>query len=169
MDRTNLLSLLERIGNRLEKKITLVAVGGTAMTLLGLKNSTIDIDFTGPVSDIEIFKEIEATIPHGFRIDTWTCGDVHISQLPADYLEKSITITQDIKQILLKSLNPVDIVVSKIGRLEGRDIQDIEICIQICEISLDDIRSRAEEVIELYPANEKVYRIHLEQILTGCF
>ena len=40
-----LLPYLEDMDRFLKKKVTLVAVGGTAMTLLNLKDSTKDIDF----------------------------------------------------------------------------------------------------------------------------
>jgi hypothetical protein len=41
-DKTALLEFLEAINEDLTKKITLVAAGGTAMTLLDLKPSTIE-------------------------------------------------------------------------------------------------------------------------------
>jgi hypothetical protein len=47
-NKSALIDLLEVLNEDLTKKITLVAVGGTAMTLLDLKDSTIDIDFTIP-------------------------------------------------------------------------------------------------------------------------
>ena len=52
LDKSGLLGLLEAVDAELTRKITLVAAGGTAMTLLDLKPSTIDIDFTGPHEDI---------------------------------------------------------------------------------------------------------------------
>ena len=67
MDKNLLFNFLKIIGSKLERQITLVAAGGTAMTLLELKNSTIDIDFTGPQSDIEEFNRIQESIPHGVQ------------------------------------------------------------------------------------------------------
>ncbi len=52
-----LLDFLEELDKELDRKITLVAVGGTAMTLLDLKNSTIDVDFTIPHDDLPILKK----------------------------------------------------------------------------------------------------------------
>ena len=54
-DKSALFDFLEALNEDLPKKITLVAVGGTAMTLLDLKDSTIDIDFTVPSSDMVYF------------------------------------------------------------------------------------------------------------------
>lgn len=56
MDKKSLLDFLSEIDRKLKRKITLIAAGGTALTLLDLKSSTIDIDFTGPLQDIEEFR-----------------------------------------------------------------------------------------------------------------
>lgn len=53
------MGLLSSVDEELERRIVLVAVGGTAMTLLDLKPSTIDIDFTGPYDDIREFNRIQ--------------------------------------------------------------------------------------------------------------
>jgi hypothetical protein len=42
-DKTALFGVLEVLNEDLKQKITLIAVGGTALTLLDLKPSTIDI------------------------------------------------------------------------------------------------------------------------------
>jgi hypothetical protein len=51
-DKTALFDFLEVLNEDLKQKITLIAAGGTAMTLLDLKPSTIDIDFTIPSSRV---------------------------------------------------------------------------------------------------------------------
>jgi len=43
LDKTHLLDFLGVVERELSRQITLVAAGGTAMTLLDLKPSTIDI------------------------------------------------------------------------------------------------------------------------------
>ena len=50
-DNTKLLDFLGQIDRELSRKIVIVAVGGTAMTLVNAKSSTIDIDFTIPSRD----------------------------------------------------------------------------------------------------------------------
>jgi hypothetical protein len=53
-------------------RITLVAVGGTAMTLLHLKPSTIDVDFCLDKKDAILFKE--AMPPSKFKVDIFIGG-----------------------------------------------------------------------------------------------
>ena len=45
LTKNNLIEWLKRIDNKLNRNITLTAVGGTALVLLNLKESTIDVDF----------------------------------------------------------------------------------------------------------------------------
>lgn len=98
LDRTVLLDFLKVLEEYLTRKITLVAAGGTAMTLLNLKSSTIDIDFTGPADDIREFNRIQKKIPHGYKIDTYYDGAVFSQILPDDYLARSRKITTSLKK-----------------------------------------------------------------------
>src|SRR3972149_586638 len=129
LEKTQLVAIVGRFKHELSRQIPLVAAGGTAMTLLDLKPSTIDIDFMGPGEDIADFKAALKNISHGFTIDLYDDGVVFSQILPEDYLEKSIHIRR-IGELTLRSLQPVDIVVTKIGRLDDRDLQDIDACIK---------------------------------------
>src|SRR6266545_4296551 len=91
IDPSSLLDFLRLVGGELSRPIVLVATGGTALTLLGVKPSTRDIDFTGPGEDIEAFKRALGGIPHGMKVDTWPGGQVFTQFLPSDYLERSKT------------------------------------------------------------------------------
>ena len=128
-DKTALFDFLEAINGDLTKKITLVAAGGTAMTLLDLKPSTIDIDFTIPSSDLPEFEQVLKNNPPGYRVDRWADGCIFCQTLPEDYIDKSIKI-KEFSHISLRALHPVDIIVTKIGRLNEKDTQDIETCIK---------------------------------------
>ena len=48
LDNAKLLDFLGEIDRELPRKIVMVAVGGTAMTLVDAKPSTIDVDFAIP-------------------------------------------------------------------------------------------------------------------------
>jgi hypothetical protein len=93
-DKNALLEFLEVLNESLTKKTTLVAAGGTAMTLLNLKPSTIDIDFTIPSSDFPEFEQALKNNPTGYKVDKWADGYVFCQSLPDDYLDKSIKIKE---------------------------------------------------------------------------
>jgi hypothetical protein len=167
-DKSALFDFLEVLNEDLTKKITLVAAGGTAMTLLDLKPSTIDIDFTIPSSDIIEFEQVLKNNPPGYKVDRWTDGCVFCQTLPNDYLEKSIKI-RELSHISLRALQPVDIIVTKIGRLNDRDIQDIESCIKKCNISEAEIKERALLVLPTFVGPEENYLYHLDLVIERFF
>ncbi len=55
LNKQQLFDFLEEVEKELQKKIILVAAGGTAMTLLNAKPSTIDVDFTIPAKYFDEF------------------------------------------------------------------------------------------------------------------
>jgi len=166
-DKKSLLDFLEVLDKEVTKKITLVAVGGTAMTLLDIKSSTIDIDFTIPKQYVQEFEEALKKVPHGFRIDYWIDGSVFSQILPDDYLKKSILIKTKLKNIKLKVLNTIDIVVTKIGRLDERDLQDIKACIEKFKLTKNQIKVRSKNVE--YVGHEDIYIINLEYVMKNFF
>ena len=166
LDKTQLLDFLGIVEKELSRQITLVAVGGTAMTLLDLRPSTIDIDFTGQGKDVADFKEALKNISHGFKIDLYKDGVVFSQILPEDYREKSIRIRQ-IGEIELRALQPLDIVVTKIGRLEDRDMQDIEACIKGHRLTKETILSRAKQI--QYVGREANYKANLRHVIGTFF
>ena len=107
LDKSGLIGLLTAVDEELEKKITLVAAGGTAMTLLDLKPSTIDIDFTGPKEDIEEFNRIQKSIPHGFKVDI--LPRIHSSLSPV-YLEIPSASRNQNSRTSIDAENPADFV-----------------------------------------------------------
>ncbi len=162
VDKDELLDFLETLDKKLEKQIELIAVGGTAMTLLGIKTSTIDIDFEVKSEDHSTLKKGLSILPHGYRIDIFTNGLIFSQQLPDDYREKSVPI-KHFKNIRLLALQPVDIVVTKIGRLNERDKEDIKSCIEKFGLTRRQIKERAQKVE--YIGKGELYKDSLEHAI----
>ena len=106
LDKHILLEFLEVLEEEISREIIIVAVGGTAMTLLDLKPSTIDIDFTVPSNNFQEFQKAINNVSHGFKIDVWPDGMIFSQFLSGDYLDKSIEIKTKLKHICLKALHP---------------------------------------------------------------
>lgn len=162
-----LIDFLEEVDKQLARKITLVAAGGTAMTLYGLKPSTIDVDFTGPMNHVELFKQAVGHVQPGFKVDAWPNGQVFSQFLPADYLKRSDRIKTHLDHIDLRALAPLDIVVTKLGRLDERDFEDIKACIKRYGIGRQRLIERAEETE--YAGNRNVYNHNLNVVLVEFF
>jgi len=167
LDNTKLLDFLGEVDKELERKIVVVAVGGTAMTLVKAKPSTIDVDFTIPVEFYGEFEKAKRIVSPGFRVDLFHDGMVFVTALPEDYLKKSKQIRTKLKNIQLRVLDPVDIVITKIARLDERDEQDIESCIKKFKIKKSQIIKRAREIG--YSGNDEVFKGNLEIVLKKFF
>jgi len=162
-----LIDFLKIIDKELEKEIELTAVGGTAMTLLGLKTSTIDIDFDMTLEDKKELQRVLEITPHGFKIDLFTNGYIFSQQLPDDYLKYRQPIDEKFTNIKLFTLAPIDIVATKISRLNDRDMQDIGSCIEKCQLKKEDITSRAERMD--HAGNEQIPKENLRTLLREFF
>lgn len=166
-DNTKLLDFLGEIDKELKRRIIVVAVGGTAMTLLNAKPSTIDIDFTIPAKYYDEFEMAKKIVQPGFRVDLFHDGAVFITMLPVDYLKRGKPIKTRLKRMKLVALHPVDIVITKIARLDKRDEQDIESCIKKFKIKKSQIEKRAAEIG--YAGNDKVFKNNLQKVLQKFF
>jgi len=159
----NLMEFLEIVDKELKELVELTAVGGTAMTLLELKDSTIDIDFDVETKHVETFRKTLESLSHGYKIDLFHGGMVFSQQLPRDWVDKRIPIKRGFTNIRLYALHPIDIVASKVGRLNDRDIDDIRACIQKHKLTKQMIKSRARKV--QYVGNDENYRSNLRYVL----
>ena len=93
-------------------------------------------------------------------------GIVFSQTLPDDYLEKSVMIKK-FKNIILKALDPVDIVVTKIGRLDERDLQDIKACIKKFKLKKNQIEKRSNNV--QYVGRQENYKVNLSYVIKKFF
>ena len=161
--KSELLKWIRGADKRLNKKITIVAVGGTAMTLLGLKPSTIDIDLC---INSKYKKYFEKALDKKFKVDIFTDGFIFSEQLPSDYGEKSKDILE-LKNIILKALSPADIIITKAARLNARDEEDIGILARY--VKKEELMERFNDVVGTYAGDEKVYRHNFEVVLRRFF
>lgn len=168
LDRDVLIDFLKMVDGELEEQITIIAVGGTAMTLLELKSSTIDVDFDFPTKrDLELFQTAKRTVSTGYRIDVFLGSQIFSQKIPDDYEKIAIQINAGFEKVKLFALHPLDIVVTKIGRLNDRDVGDIKTCIDKYGLTRTQARQRGEAVEDA--GNEMVYRENLEHVLKSLF
>lgn len=163
IDKNQLISRIRKLDRKMKRRITLVAVGGTAMTLLGLKPSTRDVDFCIS-SDYK--EEFEKVIDKTFRVDLFFDGYIFSEQLPSDYIEKSKEILR-LKNITLNTLSPADIVITKSARLNARDEEDIMAIAK--HVKKEELINRFEQVVGTYAGREEDYRMNFEVIVKRYF
>ncbi len=163
LDNTQLLEFLKAVDEHLPAEIRLNAVGGTALTLLQTKAATIDVDFDVNEKEYSILKKTVDELNPGFKVDLFCDGYIFTQQLPKDYAEKCVPINAPLKKIRLYSLAPIDIIVSKAGRLNARDIEDIRAVIHMFGITKQAVSRRARKVE--YAGKKEFYDENIRYIL----
>lgn len=71
------------------------------------------------------------------------------------------------KYIILKALDPVDIIITKAARLNARDEEDIVALVKF--VKKEDLMERFEKVVKTYAGREEEYRYHFQIILKRFF
>jgi hypothetical protein len=145
--------LLEKLSiwdSFLKRKISLIACGGTAMTLFGIKDSTKDIDLLVQEPKqydylINILEQLgyKSVIGNGwtregdFVFDLFKGKSVHTTELLESPLknDKHVFITE-LNHIYLGALNYYDLIISKIFRSLSVDIED---CITLIKTKKNEI------------------------------
>lgn len=166
--KNDLLEWLKKIDNKLRRDIILIAIGGTAMTLLNLKPSTIDVDFCVEKKDYDVFKEA-INEEKKFRVDVFVDGFIFSEQLPDDYVNFSKEYDIFLKNIKLKILHPIDIIITKAARYNARDEEDIALLVKTKEINKKELIKRFDKVVESYAGSEDSFRSNFEFILKRHF
>jgi len=120
------------------RRVHLIACGGTAMTLLEIKESTKDIDFIVP-NESE-YRYLAATLADmgyanisefgwkrdgGFIFDLYPGSRVYQTDLLESPLKSgNNTLFREFARIYIGILNPYDIIITKLFRASGVDIED---------------------------------------------
>ncbi len=155
-----LFELLESLSKFIEKKTKMYALGGTALTILNIKQSTLDIDINIH-SDKEykyickIFEQIgfEKTghirwiTQEGLAFDVFHSSYILGTDLLPDCLEKSKHI-QSFGKIELYTLSLYDVIISKLARGDSRDFDDVKRIFEKEKIDLKELVSRYKETMQ---------------------
>lgn len=160
-------------------KIHLIACGGTALTLLGYKESTKDVDFIVPVEKeydtlIRFLKDAgykqesgSGWIDPGQKViyDLFKGKRVFTTELLGSPLEKNGNVRiLELKKIYLGVLNSIDWIITKMFRGSSVDRED---CITLAKhetVNLKELEWRFKETAKFDVSEERVLK-NLELIL----
>ena len=156
----NLSTFLQLLAD-LDKELELYAIGGTAMILKNIKETTKDIDFLTTEKQEKIRKLFNlaglkekapsklCNIWHleNIRIDLFYDEFIFGITLPNDWKDKSEHL-KDIGKVKLYILNWQDIIITKIARNEQRDIDDAIDIIKAEKINFEELKERYYNLAE---------------------
>ena len=163
--------LLIAIGNALPKKIEVYAIGGTAMMLRGIKDSTLDIDLVFEKSaERELFIETalklramrsDVTLVYGVKENTpemLTFEDCRFdlfmkkiinSNFSDNMMERAKEVHEFGRNLVVKPADPQDILIMKSVTSRAKDSEDIATIINKVKIDWDIILREVTEQIKL--------------------
>jgi len=155
------------------EKIHLIACGGTALTLLGYKPSTVDVDFLVPVQGE--YKRLTAFLKEagyeqigGHRwkrpdeillFDLFAGNSVFTTALLDSPLEpgKNRKI-REFKKIYLGVLNSIDLIITKLFRGTSVDMDDCKLLLENESVNRAELEERYKETAKYETGEEKVLR-----------
>ncbi len=161
VDKSFLISTLQSWNDIMDFSVSLIACGGTALTLLDWKESTKDIDLILP-KEREYKRFIKFLGDVDYRQHTGT-GWIHSGQpqiifdffrgkrvYAIDILNSPLESRMNIeihkfKRIYLGALNPYDLIITKMARGEQVDVEDSMAILKNADINLGKFFSRYKE------------------------
>jgi hypothetical protein len=172
IDKEGFLDSISAWDSFLKRKVRLIACGGTALTLLGVKSSTKDIDLMVPSLDeyeylIGILKQLGYKPASGWG---WARGDgfifdlfrgktVHTTELLESPLREGNNIlVKEFERIYLGILNYYDIIISKLFRAAETDVVDCLLLLRSKkkEIDIKHLEGRFRETASFDVSEDKV-------------
>lgn len=156
-----LLELLQSISKYVDLKIKIYALGGTALTLLNIKKSTLDIDINIDTNKeyeyiSKLFEQIgfekvgsiRWITQEGLAFDVFHGSNIFGTNLLPDCLNLSKFINS-FGYIELYTLSLQDIIISKLARGDSRDFDDIKAIFKKEKINLQELVNRYKKTMEV--------------------
>lgn len=169
--KNELTEFLKKIDSYLDKELILVAIGGTALTLLDLKLSTRDIDLIVPRKKdfkllVELFRKLNFT---EIKKERWITGEGSIIDLYVeDYIcnvkllepstEKS-QLLQKFDHLILRVLNLYDVAITKIDRGDKRDFEDIQLIFKKASLDISFLLNRYMLTMDYSESENPKYKL----------
>ena len=181
LDKNELFDNLREWNRFLKRKVHLIACGGTAMTLLGVKASTKDVDFMIP--NIREYSYLTRQLPalgykqtNGpgwkrdgeiFHFDLFRGNNIHTTGLLNSPLEEGQhSRVEEFSHLYIGILNDYDLISSKLMRGTRVDFED---CLMLAtahreKLGIDQLVAHFHEMIS-FDVSEQRLRPHIDHFL----
>ncbi len=154
-----LFELINSISKFVDIEINLYALGGTALTILNIKKSTLDVDINIESYNEYIYicklfenlnferKGIRWISQEGIAFDMFHGSNIMGTELNSDCITKSKFI-KSFNKIKLYTLPLEDIIISKLARGDSRDFEDIKHILENKQIDIKQLVQRYKETMK---------------------
>ena len=181
LDKNRLMEIMGEWNRFLKRKVDLIACGGTAMTLMGVKPSTKDVDFMAPEEKEHVYltKQLKALgykqitssgwnrEGENFRFDIFRGKFIHTTSLLNSPLEKGRhSKLMEFSHLYIGILNHYDLISSKLMRGTAVDFDDCLSLVKIyqTEIDIEKLIRHFHELIS-YDVSQDRLRPNIEHFL----
>ncbi len=148
VDRTRLVRFFEQIEKRLTRHVRLYLVGGSVWIHLGIRTSTLDIDYAVSAEDERAYDEIERIIrdlKQELDINIERASPDHFIPVPPNALARSPFVGQFGKLGVYYYHLP-SLVLAKVARGYEHDLTDVVSLIQAGHVTLAEVQENFEDV-----------------------
>jgi len=163
-------AMLIAVGKVLSKKLSVYAIGGTAMMLRGIKNSTLDIDFVfdkkkgreefmdalkklgAKESDVTLVYGLKSNTPLMLEFDNYRFDmfmNKVITSTFSDAMKKRAKQIHEFGNLIVKVADPNDILIMKSVTSREKDLEDIVAVVNKSQINWDSIVEESKEQVRL--------------------
>jgi len=181
LNKDRLIDILKDWNHFLKRKVYLIACGGTAMTLVGVKISTKDVDFMAPDEREHDYltKRLEELGYEQITASGWKrkgeiirydifCGNfIHTTELINSPLEKGRhSIMMELSHLYIGILNDYDLISSKLMRGSNVDFEDCLGLVEAhrAEIDIERLIKHFHELVSYDVAQDRL-RPHIDIFL----
>lgn len=165
LTKKDLNEFFERFEEELGRKKTAasyVILGGAALVLLNfIERSTEDLDIAKAEGDRGLI--VEAAEKFGIKIDWVTqCTTVDFVECPKEIVFSG-------KQLKVSSINPQDLLKSKIERFEKQDPQDINAILDKLQLGYEELKKIFAEMLQDFVGNQDQLKMKARTIVERRF
>lgn len=151
---------------KFKEQIDIVLVGGVAVHFYTQYRVSRDLEFISNQrimlpSDVKALYQCNG-VQNELSLDTNFFSSIAL--LHPDAIEDAI-FYKKLGKFSIKVLSPTDLVVSKIGRLEGNDLQDIRELAKLRLLNTDKMKERTEEALQYYIGDTALKMYNLRDAL----
>ncbi len=157
---------LAEVDQSISDAIEVHCLGGFVLTALyGIPRTTADLDYiaTVPASGVEQLQAVagpESKLAKKYKVCFQYAGGV--ADLPADYQGRLAPIPCGLSKLILKVLDPYDLVLSKLTRNSPKDREDVKVLSGNLNLSFGILMTRFEQEMKAWLPNLQRHELTLQ-------
>ena len=139
------------LNSALKRRVRIVAIGGNALSLLGIKEHTKDIDVCISSDDRDV-KQFCIDYTKKYKVPVHFFVDGLFKNVRVkDYFEKSYPLDlPEFPNLEVRVFNIYDIVLTKINRYAHEDKEDLEKVLKLYKLNDEDLNKRFKQYLKFY-------------------